>query len=64
MGANAIIVEEYPEDKYGPTWLVLGFTEAGRALHIQVSVAETPILRIVSLNEPDTDEWEDYARRR
>ncbi len=63
-GAGAVIVEEYPEDKYGPTWLVLGFTKAERPLHIQVSVAETPLLRIVTLYEPDTDEWEDYARRR
>lgn len=63
-GASAVIVEEYPEDKYGPTWLVLGFTEVGRALHIQVSVAETPLLRIVTLYEPDSNEWENYARRR
>ena len=35
-GARAVIVEDYPEDKYGPTWLVLGFTRAGRPLHLQL----------------------------
>ena len=63
-GAGAVIVEEYPEDKYGPTWLVLGFSESGRPLHIQVSVADSPQLRIVTLYEPDSAEWQDYSRRR
>ena len=63
-GAGAVIIEEYPEDKYGPTWLILGFTRAGRPLHIQLSVAEVPQIRIVTLYEPDRNEWEDYARRR
>ena len=63
-GGGAIIVEEYPEDKYGPTWLVLGFTGSGRPLHIQVSVADSPKIRIVTLYEPSEDEWEDYRRRR
>ena len=58
-GAEAIIVEEYPEDKYGPTWLILGFTNAGRPLHIQLSLAEVPLIRIVTLYEPDRNEWED-----
>ena len=63
-GAEAIIVEEYPEDKYGPTWLVLGFTGLRRPLHIQVSVADSSQIRIVTLYEPNTDEWEDFVRRR
>ena len=48
-GAGAVIVEEYPEDKYGPTWLILGFTETGRPLHVQASVSESPKVRIVTL---------------
>ena len=62
-GAGATVVEEYPEDKYGPTWLVLGFSEAGRPLHIQISVADSPQLRIVTLYEPSIAEWQDYRRR-
>ena len=63
-GADAIIVEEYLEDKYGPSSVVLGFTALGRPLHIQVSVASSLRVRIVTLYEPTEDEWEDYARRR
>lgn len=63
-GANAIIVEEYPDDKYGPTLLVLRFTSEQRPLHIQVSVADVPLIRIVTLYEPESGEWEDYVRRR
>lgn len=37
--AGAEIIEEYPEDKYSPSVLLLGFTSAGRPLHIQVSAA-------------------------
>ena len=32
------IIEEYPDDKYSPSCLVYGKTEAGRDLHIQVIV--------------------------
>jgi hypothetical protein len=35
-GEQAIIIEDYPDDKYSPSCLLLGFTEAGRPLHIQV----------------------------
>jgi hypothetical protein len=31
------IIEDYPDDKYGPSCLILGFTKAGRPLHIQCS---------------------------
>ena len=63
-GESAILVEEYEDAKYGPSGLVLGFTIAGRPLHIVVSLSDTPVLRIVTLYEPDPDEWEDYVRRR
>ena len=32
--ATCEIVEDYPDDKYGPSCLVLGFTLADRPLHI------------------------------
>ena len=63
-GLHAVIIEEYPDDKYSPSCLLLGFTQAGRALHIQVSLAETQMVRIVTLYEPGADEWIDNSRRR
>ncbi len=34
-GARAEIIEDYPNDKYASSALLLGFTVAGRALHFQ-----------------------------
>ena len=31
------VIEDYPEDKYGPSCLILGFTVYGRPLHVQCS---------------------------
>jgi hypothetical protein len=63
-GAQAEIIEEYPEDKYSPSVLMLGFTSAGRPLHIQVSSADSDAARIITLYEPDPSEWAEYRKRR
>lgn len=63
-GANARVIEDYPQDKYAPSCLLLGFTQSGRPLHLQVSYLETDMLKIITLYEPDPSEWEDYSRRR
>ena len=44
--------------------LLLGFTRAGRPLHMQVSLADTDLVKIVTLYEPDGGEWVDYSVRR
>ena len=64
VGMNASIIEEYPEDKYSPSCLLLGFTQAGRPLHIQVSLADTDLLKIITLYEPSAEEWINYSLRR
>lgn len=63
-GVQAAIIEEYPEDKYSPSVLLLGFTPVGRPLHIQVSVADSALTRIITLYEPDPTEWVEFRRRR
>src|SRR5688572_12652010 len=47
-----------------PSMLLLGYTNAGRPLHIQVSLAESSLTRIVTLYEPDPAEWDAFRRRR
>ena len=32
--SQSLIIEDYPDDKYGPSCLVFSVTEAGRPLHI------------------------------
>lgn len=58
------IIEDYPDDKYGPSCLILGFTQAGRPLHIQCSYPSRPLLKIITLYEPDSDLWTDFRIRR
>ena len=63
-GSQSITIEEYPDDKYGPSRLLLGFTGLGMALHLQVADSPSPMIRIITLYQPDPAEWEDYERRR
>ncbi len=63
-GKQATIIEDYPDDKYSPSCLLLGFTIASRALHIQVSFAETELVKIITLYEPDPAEWINSSQRR
>ncbi len=62
--ASGEIIEDYPEDKYGPSCLVLGFTQAGRPLHIHCSYPSRPLVKIITLYEPDPDKWVDFKVRR
>ena len=63
-GMTATIIEEYPEDKYSPSCLLMGFTRAGRPLHMQVSLADRDLVKIITLYEPRVAEWIEYSRRR
>jgi hypothetical protein len=64
VGMNAKIIEEYPDDKYTSSCLFLGFTNIERPMHIQVSFADTEFVRIITIYEPNEDEWIDYSKRR
>jgi predicted component of type VI protein secretion system len=64
MGENVVIIEDYPDDKYSPSCLLLGLTSLGRALHLQVSRMDSNILKIITIYEPNNDEWIDYRTRR
>ena len=61
---NSKIIEDYPNDKYGPSCLLFGNTSAGLPLHIQCSYPSRRILKIITLYEPDPDKWIDFETRR
>jgi hypothetical protein len=63
-GVQVSIIEDYPDDKYSPSCLLLGFTQTGRPLHLQVSLAETELVKIITIYEPDPNEWVNYSQRR
>ena len=62
--ANAEIIEDYPDDKYGPTCLIFGFTKKNRPLHIQCSYPSRSLIKIVTIYEPDPTEWIDWKAKR
>lgn len=61
---SAELIEKYPDDKFSPSCLILGFTHKNRPLHIQVSFADTPMVRIITLSEPDPKDWVEFRKRR
>lgn len=51
----AEIIEDYPNDLRGSSFLVLGITKNGRLLHIQCTYP--PNIAVITAYEPDPDEW-------
>ena len=58
------LVEAYPDDKYLPSYLVLGRTGPD-AFHVLVAVdVEGDNIRIVTADRPDSEEWQDDLKTR
>lgn len=58
------IIEDYPKDKYGPSCLVFGMTVRRRPLHVQCSYPSRPLVKVITLYEPDPQRWIDFKVRR
>lgn len=56
------MIEDYPDDKYGPSCLILGATKSGRSLHVQVSYP--PRVKVITVYEPSLDQWQEDLRTR
>ena len=61
---NGAIIEDYPDDKYGPSCLIFGMTAERRPIHIQCSYPSRPIVKIITLYEPNPIRWVDFIERR
>lgn len=64
IAENAIIIEEYPDDKYSPSCLIFGATKTNRPLHLQVSMQKSAIVKIITIYEPDPNQWIQFTRRK
>lgn len=58
------IIEDYPDDKYGPSCLIYGVTRQNRPIHIQCSYPSQPIVKVITVYQPDPAQWIDYSVRR
>ena len=56
------VIEDYPDDKYGPSCLILGYTETKRPLHVQVSYPTK--IKVITVYEPSPDDWEEDLKTR
>jgi hypothetical protein len=62
--AQGEIIEDYPDDKYGPSCLIFGRTASDRPLHVQCSYPSRLFIKIITLYEPDPTRWIDFKARR
>ena len=46
------IIEEYPDDKFSPSYLVYGKTKNGRNIHVQLS--QSSLVVIITTYEPNS----------
>lgn len=58
------IIEDYPDDKYGPSCLILGFTGLNRPIHVHCSYPMRDLVTIVTIYEPNPAFWIDNRERR
>lgn len=63
--ATGEVIEDYPEDKYGSSCLVCGFTGSQRTIHIQCSYPSRKIIKIITVYQPDPQRWNyNFTQRR
>jgi hypothetical protein len=58
------VIEDYPDDKYGSSCLVFGLTKKNRPIHIQCSYPTRSIIKVVTVYEPDPEQWIEFKKRR
>ena len=58
------IIEDYPDDKYGPSCLVFGLTKQNRPIHIQCSYPSRSMIKVITVYGPDPEHWIEFKQRR
>ena len=61
-GRQIEIIEDYPGDPRGPSFLLLAFTETEMPIHAVCALTE--VLVIITLYRPDPSRWVEWRRRR
>lgn len=56
------IIEEYPDDPRGPSFLLLGFTDKGEVVHVVGAIHENTLI-MITLYRPDPNKWKNYKER-
>lgn len=61
--SNGEVIEEYPKDKYIPSFLILGHSKNERPLHIQVSYNPVWVITCYDPSEKPGEWSTDYKHR-
>ncbi len=59
-----VVIEDYLADKYSPSCLSMGFTYEEKPPHIHVSLADTTLVRVITVYETDPSDWIGLTTRR
>ncbi len=62
--AQGQVIEDYPDDKYGASCLIAGFTTGDRLLHIQCSYPSRPLIKIITIYQPNSKRWNNTFTQR
>lgn len=62
--ASGEVIEDYPNDKYGPSCLIYGETGKRRPIHVQCSYPSRPLIAIITVYQPDPLLWLNFRIRR
>lgn len=61
--ASGQVIEDYPAAAYGPCCLIFGRTSANRPLHLVLTYPSRPLIRVITVYEPDARVWTDFITR-
>jgi hypothetical protein len=56
---NGQLIEDYSNNKHNLSYLICGFTQADRPVHIKCSYYTRPFIKIIAVYEPDSEQWDD-----
>ncbi len=63
--ANGQLIEDYSNNKYNSSYLICGFTQSQRPIHIKCSYPNRPLIKIIAIYEPDPERWsENFSIRK
>ena len=62
LSDHAEIIEEYPDDPRGPSFLLLGFTQEEQPIHFVCAVADVAI--VITMYRPNPEHWVNWRVRR
>ena len=58
------IIEDYPNDPRGHSYLLLGYTDDEKPVHLVCGLGATEMLIVITLYVPDRELWIDFRKRR